>query len=455
MQNKRLEGSKGYPLFYKRMIAIAIPIMISQLILVSLNLADTIMVGKLGEEALAAVGAANQVFFVFIDIMFGVYSGAAVFAVQFYGVKDLESFHKVVGIDFFLCFLFCIPMMAIVLSIPDRLIGIFIEDKSVVPLGVDYIRIVVWTYILQGLTFAITFNSRAIERLLVPTIINCVAISINIFLNYCLIYGKFGFERYEVKGAAYATLIARCFEFVAIYVYILLDKKNPIRCKLKELKFELALFKDVMKRATPVIINEALWVISMTVGFAIYGRLGTSALAIVQVASTITDVFIAVYCGLANAGNVIIGQNLGQGNREGAYFIARKVMKISWLLNVVSTLLAIISREFICNVYGFGAETSELLMKSLFVYALLLTPRMMAYVLICGILRAGGDTTFTMIFDAGCNWAVQVPLILLSVKLGFPLPVCLAFAGVSEIVKTIVCYFRIINKKWMNVFTGR
>lgn len=455
MQNKRLEGSQSYPSFYKRMIAIAIPIMISQLILVSLNLADTIMVGKLGEEALAAVGAANQVFFVFIDIMFGVYSGAAVFAVQFYGIKDLESFHKIVGIDFFLCFAFCIPMMAIVLSIPDKLIGIFIEDESVIPLGVEYLKIVVWTYIMQGLTFAITFNSRAIERLLVPTIINCVAISINIFLNFCLIYGKCGFERMEVRGAAYATLIARCFEFIAIYTYILVDKKNPIRCKMRELKFELSLFKDVMKRATPVIFNEAFWVISMTMGFAIYGRLGTSALAVVQVASTISDIFIAVYCGLANAGNVIIGQNLGQGNKEEAYLIARKIMKISWIFNVGSTLVAILFRQFICNVYGFGIETSELLMKSLLVFAILLTPRMLAYVLICGILRAGGDTTFSMLCDAGFNWVIQVPLILLSVKLGFPLPVCLAFAGVSDICKTIACYIRILKKKWMNVFTGR
>lgn len=455
MQNKKLEGSQSYPLFYKRMIAIAIPIMISQLILVSLNLADTIMVGKLGEDALAAVGAANQVFFVFIDIMFGVYSGAAVFAVQFYGIRDLNSFHKIVGIDFFLCFLFCIPMMAIALTFPNQLIGLFIEDKSVIPLGVSYLRIVAWTYILQGLTFAITFNSRAIERLTVPTIINCIAIFINIFLNYCLIYGKCGFERYEVKGAAYATLIARCFEFIAVYTYILLDKENPIRCKIKELKFEFSLFKDVMKKATPVIFNEAFWVISMTVGFAIYGRLGTSALAVVQVASTITDIFIACYCGLANAGNVIIGQNLGQGNREEAYFIARKVMKISWILNIVSTLIAILSREFICNVYGFSAETSELLMKSLLVYAILLTPRMMAYVLICGILRAGGDTTFSMLCDAGFNWIIQVPLILLAVKMGFPLPVCLAFAGVSEVCKTVASYIRIIKKKWMNVFTGR
>ena len=264
-----------------------------------------------------------------------------------------------------------------------------------------------------------------------------------------------GFERYEVKGAAYATLIARCFEFIAVYTYILLDKENPIRCKIKELKFEFSLFKDVMKKATPVIFNEAFWVISMTVGFAIYGRLGTSALAVVQVASTITDIFIACYCGLANAGNVIIGQNLGQGNREGAYFIARKVMKISWILNIVSTLIAILSREFICNVYGFSAETSELLMKSLLVYAILLTPRMMAYVLICGILRAGGDTTFSMLCDAGFNWIIQVPLILFAVKMGFPLPICLAFAGVSEVCKTVASYIRIIKKKWMNVFTGR
>ena len=461
MQNKadtkieKIEGSFDYPSFYKRMVSIAVPIVIQQLILVSLNLADTIMVGKVGEQALAAVGAANQVFFVYIDILFGVYSGAAVFAVQFFGIKDMKKFHKVVGIEYFMCGVVAIPFTLLAFLFPAQLISLFIDEPEVIEMGSEYLRIVSVTYLLQGLSYIVSYNSRVIERLTVPTIANCIAIVTNIFLNYCLIFGNFGFERMEVKGAAIATLTARILECALMYLYVILDKKNPMRTRPGNFRFEWDMFRTVMKRTLPVIINEAAWVFSFTVGFAIYGRLGSASFAVVQVVSTISDVFLAFYCGLGNAINVIIGKNLGNGNTEDAYRVARIGIRLSWVLNVVTTAVLIIIREPICIIYDFAPETTALMMQALLVFAIAMTPRMMGYMFICGILRAGGDTVWTMVMDAGINWAVQVPIILFTVKAGLPLPVCLAAASASDVVKTVMGYARMLSKKWMNVFTGR
>ena len=212
----------------------------------------------------------------------------------------------------------------------------------------------------------------------------------------------------------------------------------------------------VIRTAGPVVINELLWVLSFTLTFAIYGRISPVALAVVQIAMTISDVFQSIYFGLGNGCAVVVGKELGRGNRDKAFQYAQKCINITWILNVVMTSLLILSRGFIINIYNFEASTNELIWSALLVYAVAMTPKMFAYLFICGILRTGGDTVWATFADAGLNWLVQVPLAWLSVVVwGFDLPVCIAIVAIGDLVKTIACYIRFYSKKWINVFTGR
>lgn len=444
--------------FYAQLLSITIPVMLQQLVAVGLNLVDTIMVGKLSENALAAVGAANQIYFIYSVAIFGVFSGAAVYAVQYWGIKDIVNFRKVMGIDYIMCFALTVPAIAAARLFGPQLVSLFTDDAEVIDLAVQYLDIACISYIFSGLSFVITYNSRSVAILKVPTAISMSAVLMNVFLNFCLIYGKLGFPELGVRGAAIATLTARICECAAMMSYIyIFSKEHPLKAKVSEMMhIEKAMFAKVMKTASPVIANEGLWAISTAIVFAIYGQISAAALAIVQIANTVTEVFQTLYAGMSNASSVIIGRTLGRGDKDMAYKYAMKMMKLIVIFNIFTMMLLIAAIWPIAGIYGFGPETTDMLIKSLLVFAAAQLPKMLVYVLICGIIRAGGDTVWCLIVEFIFNFCAQVSLAFLAVNiLGLPLYLAIAVVMTSEIVKSVVCIRRVLSKKWMNVFTGR
>ncbi len=441
--------------FYRQLITIGVPVLIQQLIVVGLNLVDTIMVGKISENALAAVGAANQVYFMYSVVMFGIFSGAAVYTVQYWGVRDLKNLRKILGIDYVMCIAITVPVVVIAFFASPFLMTLFTDDAEVISLGVKYMRIACFSYLFSGMTFSVSYNSRALIMLKIPTVINGVAIIINIFLNYCLIYGNFGFPELGVEGAAIATLTARIIECIAMFSYVYLSKDHPLGAKFSEfMSFGREMYKNVMKTGVPVIFNEGLWALSVSMVFAAYGRIGPSALAIVQVANTITEVMQTAYAGVSNASAVIVGQSIGQGKVEQAYIYSKRILNLTWVLNILMTLLLISVRQPIAEIYDFNESTTSLLMSSMFVFAIAITPKMLDYVIVCGILRAGGDTLYCMVLDVAFNMLMQVPLAYLSVLVfDLPLPVVIGVVAVSDLLKAVFCYKRYFSKKWVNIFT--
>jgi len=443
--------------FYRQLTITGIPMVIQQVIGMTLNLADTIMVGKVSEEALAAVGAANQVYFIFGIILFGIFSGASVLAVQYWGIGDLKTLRNIVGIDYTMCIVLCIPGIAFAYFAAPFLISIFSDDPLVLELGTDYLRIACFSYIFAGLSFVISYNSRAIKDLKYPTIINGCAILVNIILNWLLIYGKMGCPQLGVEGAAVATLSARVLECIAMLVSVYIRKQHPLKAGPEDLfSYSANLFARVMRTAVPVIITEGLWAISVSSIYAAYGRISASALAVSQIAVTVTDFFQTVYFGLGNAAAVIIGEVLGQGKKNQAYRYSKNIIKVTWGLNVVMTAAIILMRTPIAAIYNFEAETTAMLMQALLVYAVAMTPKMLAYMMICAIFRSGGDTFYSMVVDVSFNVGMQIPLAFIGVLvLEWPLAWVMALVAVSDFVKIIFIFQRYYSKKWMNIFTGR
>lgn len=415
------------------------------------------MVGKVSENALAAVGAANQVYFIFSVVLFGIFSGAAVHAVQYWGIRDLVSLRKIVGIDYTMCLVLSVPTVAVVFAAAPLFIRLFSQEPEVIELGTQYMKIACFSYIFAALSFVISYNSRSIQDLKYPTIINACAIAMNIFLNYVFIYGNFGVPALGVRGAAIATTVSRILECVAMMLSVYLRKEHPLKAYPSQLFcYSRELLVNVMKTAVPVIITEGMWAFSVSAIFAAYGKISASALAISQIAVTVTDFFQTIYFGLGNASSVIIGEVLGQGRRSTAFEYSRKVLKVTWILNIIMTVVIILARTPIAAIYDFSPETTEMLMKALLVYAVALTPKMLAYMTICAILRAGGDTVFCMYMDVAFNVGLQIPLAYIGVLvLKWPLHWVMAFVAIADFIKVFFCYYRYYSKKWMNIFTGR
>ncbi|WP_216858908.1 MATE family efflux transporter [Bacilliculturomica massiliensis] len=448
---KDIRGSGAF--FYRKMIMIAFPVMLQNLISIGLNLIDTLMIGRVGVDELAAVGAANQVYFIFSMTAFGIYSGAAVYTAQFWGAQDISGIRKVVGIDFAVGGTMALCFTVGAFFGAPHILWLFAKDPEVIAYGTQYLRLVCFSYVFTALSYVLSFNSRSIQRLAGPTCINAAAMLVNTVLNYGLIYGNLGMPRLGVRGAALATLIARITEFSVLIIYIYHDRSHPLAASFKELtSFGSDMFRKVMKTALPVVISEGTWSIATSAYFIAYGILGASALAVAQVASVVNEFSQSIYFGLGNAAAVMIGEKLGQGRTDEVEMDAKRVLNIVMVMNFIVTLALISVRGPIASFYRFDGATTELLKSTLFVWALFITPKMFEYLLICGILRAGGDTRFCMVVDVLGNWLVGLPMAFAGVTLfHFPLPLVVAMVSSADILKAIICWYRYKQKKWICV----
>lgn len=450
MENLTIDAKK---FFYKRMVTVAFPVVIQNLISIGLNMADTLMIGKLGEIELAAAGAANQIFNIFTTVLFGLFSGAAVFVAQYWGAKDIASIRKIIGFDIVIGLMLSMVFFVGIQFGAPQIIGIFAKDPEVIEYGCDYIRIVVFSYIVTAVSFTLSFNSRSIQILKAPTIISAVALVINVVLNYILIYGAGPMPMLGIKGAAYATLIARICELIMLIGYIYFSKGHPLHAHLSEIfRNDPRLYRHMLKLALPVVVSEGGWSIGMALVFAVYGKIGASALAVVQVGTVTCQLFQSLFFGLGNGSAVIIGETLGMGDKKMAYEHTKRILVIACIFNVLMVIFVLSVIKPVAQVYDFNKETTEMLIPTMTVFAFTMVPRMFTYVIQCGILRAGGDTVFCMATEIFSNLFLELTLAYVSVMiLHWPLHMCIALASIGNIFKTTVQYIRYRSKKWINI----
>lgn len=439
--------------FLKLLMTIGLPIVVQQVISLSLNMIDTFMIGSLGVSELAAVGVANKVYFVFSTICFGIYSGASIYVSQFWGVKDVEQIRKVVAIEMRIGFILALGFVGISFCFAPQILSLFVHEELAIQLGSDYLRITCFTYLMTAFSFLFSFNSRSIHSLRVPTLTTVLAIAVNTIGNYLLIFGSLGFPKLGVNGAAWATFLARFIEMVIMVGYVYRSYKHPLAAEGKKiLHLDHDLTKRVIKTAFPVAFSESAWSVGTTSCFIAYGLLGTGAVAVVQVASVINDLFQCVFFGLGNACAVMIGNELGREHKDVAYHYGKTFIILNLCFCIFMSALLFLCKNWIIEIYHYDAATSALLDATLIAFIIYITPKMMSYIHICGILRAGGDTKFCMFCDMLGIWCVAVPLAFLAAavwKLPLPLVVALSFS--DEIVKCIVTLYRFKSRKWIHV----
>lgn len=441
--------------FYKKMITIAIPVIIQNIISIGLGMADTMMVGKLGEDQLAGVGAANQLMWLSWGVIFGYFSGAVAHASQYWGAGNVHRVRNVLGLDLAVGLTAGAFTIVCTYLFGPQLVWLFSRDPVVIGYGVDYMRIVCFGQMFSFLTFAFTFNCRVVQRLRVITSINCAVLFLNIFLNYCFIFGNFGFPRFEASGAAIATTICRALELMAVIIYMVASKKHPLHCSPREMfDFHKDFAREVTKTAFPVVITEVMFSVLGSATFAIYGILGSAELAVVQVAEVVANMAQVIFFGLGNAAAVTIGGALGQNDPDRAVEYGRISFKLSLILCAITCAVIFMIARPISGLYtDFEPSTIELLVKTLWVWSIITIPKMINYVIICGILRAGGDTIFSLKIDLVGNLGMQVPLALLAVLVfKWPLYFCILFVSINDVVKCFMSITRMLSKKWINIY---
>ena len=442
---------------YKKVFTIGIPVSIENMIYSLMNFIDVFMVGKenvalgLGTAAVAGLGFANQVFMIFIVSLFGLNSGGGILAAQYYGKKDYKNLKKCLGITITVGLLFSFLFFLMGLFIPEKIIGIFTSDPKVLKLGANYFRIIALIYPLIGLGYSFNMQLRAIGKNQYSLYSTIIGLCINLVGNYLFINGNLGFPAMGVVGAAIATVIAR---IVSIFylIYIIYKNKLPMAGNFQDLfKLSWSFIAKALKISLPVFGHEIMWVTGVSMYVIIYGRIGTEATAAIQVVKSISNLVFTLVFGLSSGTAAIIGQEIGAGNEENAYKYGVELLKISLVIGTAVALFVYAICPVVLILMKVDSAIYPLARQIVFSEGILIIIKTTGTLFIVGVLRAGGDTLWTMFADLIPLWTFAIPLTYIAgLKLGLPVALVYLCSGSDELLKMPFCIQRLKSRKWIN-----
>lgn len=437
--------------YWKLMIAIGLPIALQNLIFNGLNMVDNILIGGLGEANIAAVGIANKLSFVFNLFLFGVNSGANIFSAQFWGKKDLTGVRRVLGLSLFMGMVVAVPFMIVGVLFPETVIALFSDDPLVISQGAAYLRIAAVSFPISAVTSSYGMQSRGVGRTKIPLLSSASALTFNTIFTYLLIYGKLGLPEMGIRGAAVATLFARVIE-CGLLVGLIYRNKFELAARLSEFSGYTGMFlKRFARSVAPVITNELLWAVGVTGYTYFYGRLGTEAVATVQIMDLVNGIFFSLFAGISNACGAIIGNKIGAGEDNTARVYAKRSVVVVMALGALAGGLMVLVAPLFLGFFNISDVTRELCRISVLVYAAFNVPRVVNMVIIVGVCRGGGDTLFAMAIDVLAPWLIGLPMAYLGVEVfAFPVYFVMSMIYTEEVVKSILGVIRLLSNKWLH-----
>lgn len=451
MKSARFFGDRA---FFAALFTLAVPIMFQNFVNSLVNMADTVMIGRLGTAEIAGVGLANQVFFFLNIILFGVVSGGGVFTAQYWGKKDLAGIRKNLGLCLSVALAVTGTFTAACALAPRFIISLFSADPAVIAHGSAYLKTLSLSFVPFGISFSFMIIMRTVEKVHLATVSTLTSLSLNVALNWLFIFGFGPIPAMGVVGAARATVIARAVETLII-VTVVYARRYPLAGSLRELlAFDAPFVRTFFAVAFPVIVNEFLWSLGVVLQSAIMARTRTDAIAAFNITNTVAGLAWVIFIGLGNSISVMIGKKIGEGNEATARDYASRMARFApFLAAFVALLLVPISRLL---PLVFRVEPGVFAIANLmFVILAFMYPfRAFNMTMVVGICRAGGDTVFCAAYDVLFMWTVALPLAALA-SFAFHAPVWLIFACIlsEEPVKALLGLWRLKSGKWLRNVT--
>ncbi len=457
-----LRALRREPGFYKRLWTLAAPMILQNIITTSLGFADTFMVGLLGNAEMAAVTAANVPVFIIQIVIFGFQSGMAVLVSQYWGKGDTDNINRCMGVALYAVTGFSTVLALITFFFPAQVLRLITPNPELIALGTRYIQIVGFSYILNGVSSIYAGLQRSTEYPQFGMVLYAVSMCVNTFLNYVLIFGKFGAPALGVTGAAAATLTSRIVEFLVAAVFALHSRRIPLKwsCILRPGRTVL---RGFIRYSAPVVGNEAMWSIGTSMLTVIMGHMDNSQdmLAAYALIGNIDRIATVVCFGVSAAAAVIVGKEIGQGHdRKQVYEVSWTLLLVSMLIGgAVMVLLLLLLPTFFWPVlfplFKLTPGAVEVATCLSVIYAVFMPMRSFDITNITGVLRAGGDSKAAFLIDVGPLWGVAIPLMAIT-GLVVHAPtwiVCVAMQA-ENMLKCPIGLTRFRSGKWINDVTG-
>ena len=440
--------------FYKTFARLTSVIALQNIIVYAVNLADNIMLGSYAESAMSGVALVNQIQFLLQMVIVGVGEGVVILGSRFWGRKTLEPIKDVVSIGLKCGFLIAAVTWAVVFFFPEQVFSLLSKDPAEV--AAAYAKIVCFTYFFFAVTTVLLASLRSVETVAIGFVDSCIALVVNVGLNYVLIFGKFGAPRLGEVGAAWATFTARAVELLVVIVYLIFfDKK--IRITLKSLiSFKTDLFKTYIKTSVPMVGSGFFWGAAMFIQAAILGHLqtaadGVSVIAANSVATTVFSIVSVFSYGAANATSVLIGKTIGEGKKHKLKEYAVTLQLLFLLIGIVAGAVLFFSRYAILSIYDITEKTRELADALICVLSVTIVGTSYQVACLTGIVRGAGDTKFVLVNDLIFMWLLVLPV---SFAAAFwlnlsPVVVFICLKS-DQILKCIVAAVKVNRFRWID-----
>ena len=442
--------------FYKSFMILALSLALQNLLTYGVNMMDTVMLGRYSQDAMGGVSLCNQVQYLLQMLVVGAGEGAVVLGSQYWGKGKLEPIPHIIGVALRFGGALAILMFAIVLLFPTQLLSLLSNDPDVIAGGAKYFQIICFTYVIFTVTNILVASLRSIGIVKIGYIISGSTLVINVCLNYCLIYGNFGFPELGVRGAAIATLVARCVELL-IVIYYLKFKEHKLNLTLKKLlHIDTSYVRDYTRVSSPVLINQALWGVAQMVQTGILGHLGGDVTAANAIAVQVYQVLSVVCYGAASASGIVVGRTIGEGNESKLRPLVNTLQVLFITIGLCSGLLIFALRTPILMIFGGSLTETAYELSMQFMLVLAITTVGTAYQMACdnGIIRGGGDTSFSAKMNLISMWLIVVPFSAMAAFWWKCAPIVVFFLlKWDQLYKAIPVVIRLRSWKWVKKVT--
>ena len=438
---------------YKRIGTVALPIILQNIIDAAVGSADVLMLNEVGQDAISAVSLANSMVGILFMFLYGIGTGIAMLAAQYFGRKDMKTIEVIEGIGLKFALGIAIIGMVACLIIPQYLMYIYTSDEVLIEMGASYLRFIAPGLIFWAISAVYMSILRCIGKVAVSTVLEAVALVCNVSLNAVFIFGLFGAPKLGIVGVAIATSISRFLQLMGCIIVSMgsVEVKLTFRTMFESHKL---LMKDFVSMAIPAIANDLVWSLGFGMYSVILGHMGNDAVAANSIVGTVRNLGCVLCYGIGSAAGIIVGQILGEGKREEGISAARLLLKLAVISGIVGGIVVLAVTPYALKHADLTKTALDYLKFMLLINTYYITGTAVNTCLIAGIFRAGGDSKFGFMCDTIDMWIYAVPLGLLAAfVLKLPVKAVYFLLCTDEFVKWPWVLKHFFSNAWANNIT--
>lgn len=396
--------------FYKSFFSLYIALVLQNVITLSVNLTDNVMLGAYSETALSGAAAVNQIQFVFQQLLNGLGDGVVIFCSQYWGKKQTETMKRISAVAMHAAITVSVLLFILVSLFPSEAVGIFTTDKSIIQEGAKYLQVIRFTYLLFAVTQILLATLRSAEIVKIAFRLSVLTFFVNCGLNYLFIFGHFGMPELGIEGAAVGTLAARILEITILIIFIW-RRENRLQIRFKDYwKLDKGLCRDYFRVAAPMVVTQGLWGVNTALQTVILGHMTAAAIAANSAASTLFLLVKSISVGASSSASVIIGKTVGGGDLALVKTYAKRLQKLFLGIGILSAGLLFFLRVPFLSLYDLQPETMEMTNTFLLIFCVVVMGMSYQMPTNNGIIRGGGNAMFVVKMDLISIWLIVIPV---------------------------------------------